>query len=213
MNKIPCFLIARDRLTCLKNMVDYLNAIPEMEIIIIDNESTYQPLLDWYDTKPCIIERLVSNYGNFVLFNSPTVIEGHIKPNFQEKYGLIGRQYILSDCDLDLSGVPKDFLSVLQEGLRRYTWAIKCGLSLEINNLPSTEIAAEAIGWEGSNWTNALDDSYYKAAVDTTFALLTGVGEQNDFARCLRTARPYTASHLTWTYSADNPPPEDEIYY
>lgn len=200
-------------------MVEYLVQIPELEVIILDNASTYQPLLDWYDTKPCIVERLTANYGNFVLWSAPTAIDGHEKPNFLEKYGCVNFPYILSDCDLDLSGVPREtLLSTLQEGLREYPNAVKCGLSLEINDLPDTALAREAKGWEAFNWVrNPQKDKnggkFISAPVDTTLALYTGIGEQNDFDRCIRTDRPYTARHLTWYYGPHNPPPEDEMYY
>ncbi len=213
MEKIPCFLIARDRFTCLKNMVEYLVQIPELEVIILDNASTYLPLLGWYDTNPCIVERLSGNYGNFVLWSSPTAIHGLEKPDFWEKYNLEGNQYILSDCDLDLSNVPREtLLNTLQEGLRRYPWAVKCGLGLRINDLPDTELSKEAIKWEANNWT-LMDDMYIKAAVDTTFCLCTGVGEQNDFDRCIRTGNPFVARHIGWYYGPQNPPPEDEMWY
>jgi glycosyltransferase involved in cell wall biosynthesis len=41
----------RNRLTTTKNMVEHLLRLnPNQEIIILDNESTYQPLIDWYKT-------------------------------------------------------------------------------------------------------------------------------------------------------------------
>ena len=220
MNRTPCFLIVRDRFTSTKNMVQYLVQIPELRVVILDNNSSYPPLLEWYDTNPCEIERLTANYGNFVLWSATTAIEGHEKPNFFEKYDCVGKQYILSDCDLDLSGIPKEsLLPTLQEGLREYPNVVKCGLSLEINDLPDTELAKVALGWERFNWVknpakgDTPNGKFISAPVDTTFALYTGVGEQNDFDRCIRTDRPYTARHLTWYYGPHNPPPEDEQYY
>lgn len=213
MTKILCFLIARDRFICLKNMVEYLVQIPELEVIILDNASSYSPLLEWYDTNPCKIYRLDNNYGNFVLFSATTAIPGFEKPDFKEIYQLEGRQYILSDCDLDISNVPKDLVTVLQEGLRRYPWAVKCGLSLEINDLPDNKITREVkTTWEGNNW-KLIDDLYIKAPVDTTFALYTGVGEQNDFDRCLRVNRPYVCRHLSWYITPENVTEEDKYYF
>jgi hypothetical protein len=219
MSKTPCFLIARDRFTSLKNMVEYLVQIPELEVIILDNASTYGPLLEWYDTSPCVVHRLTANYGNFVLFSKPDAIEGHTKPDFKWLYNIDqGRQYILSDCDLDISSIPKDFLSVLKRGLEKYPNAVKCGFSLEINDLPDTEIAKEALGWERNNWVrntkkgDVSNDIYISAPIDTTFALYTGIGEQNDFERCVRTDRPYTAKHLPWYFTKENLP-DDERYF
>jgi hypothetical protein len=207
MKKIPCFIINRDRLTCTKNMVEYLSHIPELRVVIIDNASTYPPLLEWYDTNPCEVERLTANYGNFVLWSPTTAVPDHEKPNFFEKYDCEGSQYIVSDSDMELKDVPREtLLPVLQEGLRRHSWAVRCGLSLRLDNLPDTELAREAKGWEGNNW-KLIDDIYIKAAVDTTFALCTGIGEQNDFDRCLRVNTPYTAEHIGWYYGPHNPPP------
>lgn len=215
MNKIPCFLVVRDRFICTKNMVEYLVKIPELRVIILDNASTYQPLLNWYNTNPCEVERLTANYGNFVLFSATTAVPGHEKPDFRKKYECDNSQYILSDCDLDLSGIPTDLVSVLQEGLRKYSGMVKCGLSLRVDDLPDTALAREAMGWERNNWSphGYLDNLYIKAPVDTTFALYTGIGEQNDFDRCIRVGEPYTARHITWYYGPQNPPPEDELHY
>ena len=213
MDKIPCFLIARDRFTCLKNMVEYLIQIPELRVVVLDNNSSYPPLLEWYDTNPCEVERLTANYGNFVLWSSTTAVPDHEKPNFFEKYDCVGKRYILSDCDLDLSSIPKETLvSVLNTGLDRYPWAAKVGLGLRIDDLPNTEIGKEAKGWEGNNW-KLIDDIYIKAAVDTTFCMCSGIGEQNDFDKCLRINFPYVARHLTWYYGPQNLPPEDEMWY
>jgi hypothetical protein len=194
-------------------MVEYLKEIPELRVIILDNASTYPELLNWYDTNPCEIERLTFNFGNFTLWSSPDAVEGHTKPNFFEKYDCVESQYIVSDSDLFLNDIPREtLLSTLEEGLRRHPWAVKCGLGLRIDDLPNTELAIEAKKWEGNNWT-LIDDMYIKAAVDTTFCLCTGIGEQNDFNRCLRTNFPYVARHAGWYYGPHNPPPEDEMWY
>ena len=40
----------RNRLTTTRNMVEKLLSLnPDEHIIIIDNESTYPPLLEWYE--------------------------------------------------------------------------------------------------------------------------------------------------------------------
>lgn len=213
MKKIPCFIINRDRFGCTKAMVEYLVQIPELRVVVLDNASTYPPLLEWYATNPCEVEILTANYGNFVVWSATTAVPDHEKPNFFEKYDCVGSQYIVSDSDMGLEDIPREtLLSTLQEGLRKYPWAVKCGLSLRINDLPNTELAREAKRWEGGNWT-PIDGLYIKAAVDTTFCLCTGIGEQNDFDRCLRVNTPYTARHIGWYYGPQNPPPEDEMWY
>lgn len=212
----PCFIINRDRFTTLKNMCEYLSQIHEIKIIVVDNDSAYEPLLQWYEENPLgiTIERLSQNYGNFVIFSAQTAIEGHTKPDFLKKYREGEEDYIVTDSDLDLSGVPLDFLDVLKEGRSKYEWTAKVGLSLSIDNLPECERTIDVLNWERGNWYHRMDDKrFFKAAVDTTFALTRGDGEPNDFDKCLRTDKPYTAIHVPWTYTADNVPEDEKFFY
>lgn len=194
-------------------MVEYLQQIPEIRVVIIDNDSKYPPLLEWYDTNPCEIERLDANWGNFVCWSSQTAIEGKWKPDFLTKYREGNESYIVTDSDLILEGIPLDFLDVMKKGLETYEWACKVGFSLEIADLPNTQIANEARGWEGMNWHDQtiLTLPYRKCPVDTTFALVRGYGEPNDFDKCIRLDRPYCAKHAGW-YFTDSVP-EDEAFY
>ena len=215
MTETVAFIINRDRFTTTKNMVEYLKQIPEIRVVIIDNDSAYPPLLEWYETNPCEIERLGANYGNFVVWSATTAIEGHLKPNFLEKY-TNGNRYIVTDSDLDLSNIPLDFLQVLQTGMDKYSWACKVGFSLSIENLPEGDMKQEILSWEMSNWAdgNRIDGSNYrKAAVDTTFALVNNVGDPNDFDRCIRVGKPYTAIHVPWTYTKENLPEDEKFFY
>ena len=138
------------------------------------------------------------NYGNCVMWNSGLYKKLCLKGN-----------YILSDPDLDLSKIPKDFLHILQTGIDKYKWADKCGFSLEINDLPNTDILQEIHRWELQNWENKLDEMYFKAAVDTTFCLFRTNIHSFD---TLRTNRPYVARHIPWYHTNDNIP-EDELFY
>lgn len=212
-----CFIINRDRFTTLKSMCEYLSQIPDIKIVVVDNDSAYEPLLKWYEENPLgiTIERLKLNYGNFCIWSAPTAIEGHIKPNFIEKY-TNGNRYIVTDSDLDLSGIPLDFLQVLQTGMDKYSWACKVGFSLSIENLPEGDMKQEILNWEMSNWAdgNRIDGSNYrKAAIDTTFALVNNVGDPNDFDRCIRVGKPYTCLHAPWYYTSDNLPEDEKFFY
>lgn len=214
MQMTPCFIINRDRFTTTKNMVAYLQQIPEIRVVIIDNDSKYPALLEWYDTNPCEIERLPYNFGNFCVWGRLDAFEGFTKPDFLKKYREGEEDYIVTDSDLDLSGVPLDFLDVLKEGRAKYEWTAKVGLSLSIDNLPECERTVDVLNWERGNWYNRMDDTrFLKAAVDTTFALTRGSGEPNDFDKCLRTDKPYTAIHVPWTYTADNVPEDEKFFY
>lgn len=170
--------------------------------IIIDNNSNYKPLLDWYDYTDIQIIRLTENYGHTVLWQLKNTLDK-----------LVGNdRYIVTDPDLNYTGIPKDFLSVLNKGLDKYPDYDKCGLSLEINDLPNTEEGVFIQKHEFKYWKNPLDDMYFHADTDTTFALYReGVREYNHNA--IRTNRPYTCHHLSWYYTDWESMPEDEQHY
>jgi len=196
--KIKAFIINFNRLDLPRNMADYLIDC-DVEPVIVDNNSTYPPLLEYYKTCPHKVERLNSNMGNNAVFLSGVL----------DKYGLNESRFIMTDPDLDLFGIPKDFLHILHLGLDRHSFATKAGFSLEINDLPDTEIKSKVLEWEAGNWSKRLDEYFISAYIDTTFAL---------YRRCfmdfpaVRTVRPYTAKHVPWYYTKGNIP-EDELYY
>lgn len=195
------FIINRDRLHSPKEMVEFLWGISDVEPIIIDNASTYEPLLQWYKTQPCHIEKMPLNWMECVLWQPET--------GLMDKYNLYAGNYCVTDSDLKINHLPKDFIEVLKEGLNRYPSYDKCGLSLEIEGLPDNELTREVISHEQGHWMNKLDDIYISAATDTTFAVHRSAIQSFN---CLRTNRPYTAIHRPWTYTKDDMP-DDERYY
>jgi len=109
------------------------------EPIFIDNHSDYPPLLEYYSKSPYQIVRMDQNYGHQVIWLQ----------NVLSRFGITGN-YIVTDPDLALSGIPDDFLNVLEEGLMRYPQFDKCGFSLEINDCPDTGFGPAE--WEKQFW-------------------------------------------------------------
>jgi hypothetical protein len=172
-------------------------AMRGVEPVFIDNNSDYPPLLEYYERSSFQVVRMDKNYGYKVVWEQDVL----------KRLGITGN-YIVTDPDLDLSGIPDDFLSVLEEGLRRYPQFDKCGFSLEINDLPHTEF--NPISYEKQFWQHPLDNMYFKAAIDTTFALYKSPFHSFN---ALRTNRPYTCRHRPWYYFDFEDMPEDEQYY
>jgi hypothetical protein len=193
-------IVNYNRLTLTKNMVDWAIS-NSLEPIILDNCSNYPPLLKYYDENPCKVVRLKRNHGHKVLWNNPILFK---------VLGITG-QYIVSDPDLDLVSIPPDFLQVLQKGLKKYPKAVKCGFSLEVNDLPETRLGKEVKQWESQFWEKPLDDVYFDAGIDTTFALYRGT--YFSINNSIRTNRPYTAKHIPWYYENTSSLSEDEQYY
>lgn len=196
-------IINYNRLTLAKQLADWC-AAHGLEPVFIDNNSTYQPLLEYYHSCPYLVMHMNRTWGHKVVWES----YAQVLP----RLGITGR-YIVTDSDLDLSGVPADFLEVMNEGLDKYSTFGKCGLSLEINDLPDNE-AVQKIkhGCEQRYWLTPLDEMYFNAPVDTTFALYRETARLY-FHEAIRTNRPYTARHVPWYYTDLASLPADEQYY
>ncbi len=191
-------IINFNRLTLPRRMAEWLSK-HGCEPIFIDNASTYQPLRDYYATCPFQVVEMYQNYGHTVVWTQDIV----------NKLGIKDR-YIVTDSDLDLSFVPKDFIKVLNKGLDKYPMYDKCGLSLEIEDLPDSKEGAFIRNIEAKYWQNPLDNKYFDAPIDTTFALY----RVNKYTLSgIRANRPYTAKHIPWYYTDFNRLPEDERNY
>lgn len=176
-----------------------------LEPVFIDNNSDYPPLLEYYKNCPYRVVHFNQNHGHMVLWNGSNDVLDL----------LVGKhaRYIVSDPDLNLEGIPGNFLDVLNAGLDKFPHIDKCGFSLEINDLPNTEegnyIRTQV---EPRYWRKRYDSMYYNSPIDTTFALYReGVRHYSHTA--VRTERPYTAKHVPWYYSDLSKLPEDEQYY
>jgi hypothetical protein len=172
------------------------------EPIFIDNNSDYPPLLQYYADTPFRVMRMNNNYGHTVVWDL------HIAQALK----ITGR-YIVTDPDLDLAGVPDDFLKVMGAGLDKYPQYDKCGLSLEVNDLPDTPEGIQVrTQFEAKMWTKPLDEQYFEAPTDTTFAMYRE-GVYHYGHNAIRTNRPYTCKHVPWYYKDLKSLPADEQYY
>ena len=191
---VPVYINARNLLTPLRRMIDYLVQIPNARPIIVDNDSTWPPLLDYYDAEcPVEVVRTGINGGKFGWVN-------HLLD-----HAAIGvTKYVVTDSDLELAGVPVDVLNVLASGLDENPHITKCGLSLDIESIPDEySLADEVRTWERQFWQQRRGH-FFEAGIDTTFAMRRA---SDPIARethgHLRSDKPYTAIHWPWTWSPD----------
>lgn len=182
-------------------MCDRLSQIPQARIIIVDNASTYEPLLEWYKTCPYAIYRCRENLGQNAAWKSGVVWDWKG-----------GDYYVVSDPDLDLSGVPLDMLDYLEEAYVRWPTVQKAGLSLQIDDLPDHfPQKAEVQKWEAQFWRERLDPQFYHAPVGHTFALYNRQRPCVSWLQpmcSVRAAQPYTARHQPWYLDSSNLPEE-----
>ena len=122
---IPIIINNFNRLTSLQQLLDALTIRGYTNIYILDNASTYPPLLDYYDTCPFPVLRLSENLGFKALWKSP------LRKRFCRDY------YIYTDSDVvPVKECPNDFIDYFLRELKRHPLARKIGFSLRIDNLP-----------------------------------------------------------------------------
>lgn len=207
LKDIPVYLISFNRLSYLESLIPWLEKAGCSNIHIIDNASTYQPLLEYLDKTPHTVHRMEKNYGHTVLFDVP------------EFKDIIDNQYfVLSDPDiLPVEDCPFDFMTFLYRILKRFPKITKAGFSLKLDDLPDHYALKETvIKWEKSFYEKAVKGSeptLYKAPIDTTFALYRPRKEwKKGFAEVIRTGFPYQARHLPWYKDLNNLTEEDRFY-
>jgi hypothetical protein len=199
---VPVFINCRDRLTPLLPLVEWLERAGCEEIYLLDNDSAYEPLLDYYERTPHTVVRLRENYGAFCLWVAPGVFE------FTS-----GRPFVYTDPDvIPDECCPLDALDRFAALLDRYPAVNKAGFGLRIDDLPDHYLHKDAVReWEKQYWRWKVEDGAYFASIDTTLALYRP-GAQQRPAEAIRTGPPYVARHAPW-YLDLGSLPDDERFY
>ncbi len=201
--EMKAFVIMYNRLTWPQALCKRLTE-EGCEVILIDNGSTYPPLLEWYKTCPYKIHYMPEWSGHKSLWLSGIINE------YKDEY------YLVTDHDLDLSLVPKGFIDFLLQGLKYDI--VKSGLSLKLDDLPDNEYTKEVLSWEGKFWkTERSKEGFYFSDIDTTLAVYARdrvpIGEfDNRFFSAVRSPQPYEARHLPWYNTPENMTEEEKYY-
>lgn len=188
---MPVFVIGYNQLTYIRNMVRQLERYTT-DINVIDNNSDFQPLLDYYENefKYTLLKQKV-NYGHKVF-----------EYEFIQK--LTGDLYILTDPDLQFNpNLPDDFIDQLV-AISNYFKMHKTGFALLID---ADDIRTDVIykgctikDWERRFWAYRLNyppnpsmEIFY-ADIDTTFCLINRrIGPSS-----IRVAGDFTCMHIPW---------------
>jgi hypothetical protein len=201
---IPIIINNKNRYTYLLKLVNYLEDRGYCNIYIIDNNSTYPPLLEYYRITKHKVFKLKRNYGYLALWKSLIFL------NFIRSY------YVYTDSDvLPIEDCPNDFLSYFLNILQNDISIKKIGFSLKYDDLPdSYNLKSKVIEWESKFYTKPISDFLFDSVIDTTFALyrpFSGGGAKLN-NKSYRTGYPYQAYHLPW-YENSNNLNEEQIYY
>lgn len=194
-HRTPIFINNFECLGWVSSMVEWLLATGASNLHIVDNDSTYPPLLAWYRDLPAGVH--VHALGRNLGKRAPW-LSGLVKRLMPR-----GGYYVVTDPDLDLSLLPVDTLRHLKAALRKFPSATKVGVGLERRDLPAeSPIARAAAKWEKQFWTKPVkgDRRFFHAAVDTTFAMyrVEGLARMAASDTDLRCNYPYVARHLPW---------------
>ncbi|GAA4316302.1 hypothetical protein GCM10023115_25610 [Pontixanthobacter gangjinensis] len=188
----------------MKRLIDYLWKHNYRNIKIIDNNSTYPPLLDYYNSIEDRIKifRLDKNYGYRVFWK---------KMNLFEKF--TNGYFVLTDPDiLPNQNCPSDFLKHFMKILDGNPEVKKVGFSLQIDDLPNENpLKKNIIEWEKKYWVKKNKNGDFIAEIDTTFALYRP-GVKSVSYKAIRTNEPYMAKHLPW-YRDEQQLTKNELYY
>lgn len=197
----PIFIISRDRLSPLQALVEWLEKAGHERIVIIDNGSTYEPLLEWYDTIVYPRVRL-GNDGAYSFWSQD--VRGRMGYPHDERF-------VLTDSDVvPDEDCPLDAVEHFAELMDRHA-APKVGFGLRTDDLPDCyEHKAAVLGDEPQYYVDEIEPGVFRAILDTTFALYEPTTRAPSAA--LRTGAPYMARHTTW-YEDSEHLTEEQAYY
>ena len=188
----------------MKRLIDSLTARGYHNIYIIDNDSTYPPLLDYYKECPYKVFRLDKNIGYLAIWKTD------IYKQFWKSY------YVYTDSDMEIDeGCPDSFMQKFIYILEKYPWSQKAGFGLRIDDLPDWYHNKESVILHESRfWENAVEEGIYQAEIDTTFALYRPYsgGKADRYQKTYRSGFPYVIRHLPWYADSSSLSAEDEYY-
>lgn len=199
---VPVIINNRDLLTWPKAMLEKIKSYDGVgEIIIVDNGSTYEPLLDWYATKPCRIE-ICTNLG----MGAPWV--SGVVEKLNTDY------YVVTDPDLGLEDTPANTLIELKYQLMKNPDLGKVGLGLNFEIVgKDSPYYNHMKNYEYPRWFKSpvINGVYTGVPIDTTFAMYN---RKQYFIGGGSLTWPYVARHYPWELTkAERDKNSEFIYY
>jgi hypothetical protein len=203
----PIYIINRNNLERgFRRQIEWLQAAGMTNIHVIDNASTYQPLIKFYNEHTDIkVIYAGANLGPYALWT----LKIHER---------LFTRFIVSDADcVPDKDCPQDLVRKLHEVFEKYP-CYKVGAGIRIDNLPDRYTKKDAVIKHETQFSLPVhlmpDGDAFEALVDTTFGMYNA-GEANpstDWCRHYRLAAPYVIEHIPWHEDSENPS-EECLYY
>ncbi|MBQ9486881.1 MAG: hypothetical protein IJU91_03640 [Selenomonadaceae bacterium] len=202
---VPIFINARDRINVMKKLIDWLLAADYRNVIILDNDSTYPKLLEYYSelekNSAVQVIKLKANLGYKALWKS----------NILEKLK-ISTPYVYTDPDVvPHEKCPKDFVRYLYEVLIAHKEFRKVGPSLIWEDITFFDKKLWQRIESDFEKQAPIEKNLCYANIDTTFALHSNTRNYS-LRFSLRTLNELRLKHLPWYFDYENLA-EDEKYY
>lgn len=185
-----------------------LDELGMTDVTIVDNNSTYPPLVEYLNQARYRVVRLRENMGHLAVWKCGL---------FDEI--LSSRPYVVTDCDVvPIEECPRDFLDYFHSILQARPQYTKVGFSLLIDDLPDHQpLKQKIIEWECPFWQNEIAPGMYEAGIDTTFALYRPARYPDaatyvNWMKAVRTGWPYAARHVPWYRDPSQIDEEDAFY-
>jgi hypothetical protein len=202
---IPILINARDLFVPLRQLVIWLLEAGYTCIHVIDNDSSYPALLEFYNTmrRDIRVFRLGMNIGHTAIWDTKIL----------DQLGVTG-PYVWTDPDIvPIKECPTNVLEFFWAALQTYPHKTKVGFGLCIDDLPEHyRFKREVITWESQYWEKKISPKLYDAPIDTTFALYRAGAGYKPINAALRTGFPYLARHAPWYEDLDRAS-DDLAYY
>ncbi len=202
---IPIFINARDRVGVMQQQIDWLLNAGYTNIIILDNNSTYPPLMEYY--KSFKGDKRV----RIIIFDHNLGFKSIWLSGILEAMN-IDTPYVYTDPDLvPIDTCPKNVVQHLLKILKKAPFIKKVGLGMVYDDITFYDKEHwQEIEQHYYDYTDVAKDLYY-IQVDTTFALYVNCRHYN-LRFSMRTLGDLMARHLPWYFDYDNLP-KDEKYY
>lgn len=188
-----------------RRLLLWLRQAGHTNVIVLDNASTWPPLLEFYASSPELnVVGLPENRGPYALWH----LGWH---EMQEG------PFVVTDPDVvPAPTCPNDLVAQMVKAMETLpATPCKVGPSLRVDNLPDHyRLKREVVAWERQWWQKpTADGTAYDALIDTTMALYrSGSPSWPPVGTHYRLAPPYQLEHVPW-YEDIQRPTEEARYY
>jgi hypothetical protein len=209
---IPVFITNRNRFDMgFKRQIDWWCETGMTDINILDNGSSYPPLLDFYDKLPDNVHlHKIENLGG----RSPWAFWDL---GFKDKY--LDSKVIVNDSDCPPDEIcPKDLVEQLVNVLEHYPNCKKVSAGIRTDNLPDCFVYKNRVIEEESHqWKDRLPKvdgllGLFNSHSDTTLTLYRDARPVGWNDQQFRTDFPYVCKHYPWYVDSDILT-DEEVYY